>query len=1023
MENYETQFTEAKLASSCLVMMFEQISVEFLSKLDIESEILCLLEIAFSTIKQHSYHSYYVVLMNIIEIIVQFRPFVGRTGEIFAKFDKSLACLRNDTKSYFEAIKCINIILDNNPIKLAQDSNAQQIFDNLLQNLICIGDIESQLATMELILRVFNSELFQKLSYSPMLHEEEFQLLTTIEMNSFESDCRKFLTKFNSTRDTGVISIACVQVFPSANPNIQYKQPQEKNYDHFWVDFNMNSERISIICSSFSNKDDETYYDLWQTISLPKSALSGYSINAFYHKKIPENIGKTFELTLSFNNPIYDFICFGPHVEGKKISIIFPISYHVSVSSALTQLYGNSLASERISEPCWEIKIDNSKSFESPQAVIHQVEAQHEAVADEKFMSIPKMSEPVDSLVIKMYNESLCNSVSQASLNTEPVLSLNESIKTIESGQNIGRLQKHCQASFKNLRVKDNTSNNDRSHSTGTGKIHERAMNEQNQPGLSNNILSRWKDFKENSKKSKKEANIPNKKIDIHKFEIPRIDVSPEALDKSNKSQSHNTSLYSFKSLNESYDLETKNPIESEKKPKTLNKLQSKKLRSSKKGINEIKTKTVNSKKAKKTVLSSKNANVSDKNISSDPFSSTFVPKPSALKFTNLQNSLLLTPDVESDSKLITLSINDSNKNNHKNEPNLGNSEREIGGRGFDHVSIKNSSPFKVPEQKLPKIDANKVSEDDLRMDNVNLKSQNYFSDSIFDNNETLDSKPESNENLLSIPKSYPNKIVQESPTIKSDNLPCGDSDVTKSSKFDGKIYQPIRIDDVHSTTPVISKERKVSKNTSPLHSMHASTPKITKKSSKKKNEVLKNCQSDNYITKFEDHNDHLTDCAPTTCDDDIVSSFAKFCDNIQKVDSSNIVPKKSPDFYPIKSEDTSSIKSRNSPRPQIHNKKSFEYLSRSINDSPKVDSNSINLNCLKPDAVSSLKLKVLHENHKKILKSDEDIRHIFNEHNDAIDIKIEKINRDFSLIKVIIILISSFLICRITAIFINAYK
>uniref|UniRef100_A0A3B3S148 Synaptonemal complex protein 2 Spt16M-like domain-containing protein n=1 Tax=Paramormyrops kingsleyae TaxID=1676925 RepID=A0A3B3S148_9TELE len=135
----------------------------------------------------------------------------------------------------------------------------------------------------------------------------------------FLKDCRKFLNRLNSHfgDERRVFTFPCIKAFLDKT---ELFKPDDENLEKFWVDFNLGT-----CCISFFVNDPEGA--LWESINLPKAAISDYSIKEKDDQKI---------LTVRMEIPVAHI-----NIKGRTVKIIFESQY--DIQNAVRRALGDNL--------------------------------------------------------------------------------------------------------------------------------------------------------------------------------------------------------------------------------------------------------------------------------------------------------------------------------------------------------------------------------------------------------------------------------------------------------------------------------------------------------------------------------------------------------------------------------------------------------------------------------------------------------------------------------------------------------
>ncbi|KAJ8279587.1 hypothetical protein COCON_G00066530 [Conger conger] len=220
-----------------------------------------------------------------------------------------------------EAIRTINSILDRATKEERKKFTLSDDHCLLLQEfakvVLSVGDYEMQVAISEALCRMTVRKCREELVYKWFSNPAFGDSFKAINDREFETDCRKFLNEVNNSfgDERRVVTFPCVKAFLDLT---ELFMPDDKNLDKFWIDFN-----IGTSCISFFVNDPEG--TLWESINLPKTAVSGYNVLGCDEQKI---------LTVQMAIPVSH-----SKAKGRSIQIIFDAQY--DIGSAVKRAFGD----------------------------------------------------------------------------------------------------------------------------------------------------------------------------------------------------------------------------------------------------------------------------------------------------------------------------------------------------------------------------------------------------------------------------------------------------------------------------------------------------------------------------------------------------------------------------------------------------------------------------------------------------------------------------------------------------------
>ncbi|XP_069046994.1 synaptonemal complex protein 2-like isoform X3 [Lepisosteus oculatus] len=272
--------------------------------------------------------------------------FVLRLGMLVTDPDV-MFCLR------LEGIRTINSILDiatkEDRKKMSLSEQHCSLLEELAKLIVDAGDYEIQVAISEALCRMTLKKWREDLVYQWFVNPDFANSFKEINDREFETDCRKFLNKVNSSLGDirRVYTFPCIQAFLGTK---ELHKPDDAKLEEFWVDFNIGSS-----CISFFINDPEGA--LWDSVNLSKGAVSWYVVEETSEQKI---LTIHTEVLLSVNSK-----------EGKTVRIIFDTIH--DILSVVKMIFGEeklqkSLDSEWKTSVLNDIKVEKSNSiFPSPE--------------------------------------------------------------------------------------------------------------------------------------------------------------------------------------------------------------------------------------------------------------------------------------------------------------------------------------------------------------------------------------------------------------------------------------------------------------------------------------------------------------------------------------------------------------------------------------------------------------------------------------------------------------------------------
>ncbi|XP_063309130.1 synaptonemal complex protein 2-like [Pelobates fuscus] len=181
-----------------------------------------------------------------------------------------------------EALRTLNFILDNcsreEKKRLQSCEELCILTQDLARTILEAGDYDIQVAVSEALCRMMVKkwrDSFASRWFGDGILTEAFK---EIKDKDFETDCRKFLNILNTRRQDkrGVYTFPCITVLADMDKLIK---PQDDKLEHFWIDFNVESQCISFYIHN-------TEGSLWDSVRLQKDELSSYNLQEIDGQKI-----------------------------------------------------------------------------------------------------------------------------------------------------------------------------------------------------------------------------------------------------------------------------------------------------------------------------------------------------------------------------------------------------------------------------------------------------------------------------------------------------------------------------------------------------------------------------------------------------------------------------------------------------------------------------------------------------------------------------------------------------------------
>ncbi|XP_028646659.2 synaptonemal complex protein 2-like [Erpetoichthys calabaricus] len=227
-----------------------------------------------------------------------------------------------------EGIRTINCILDLSSKEERKKINLTEELTLLLSDfarlILRAGDYEMQVAIAEALCRMTLKKWREELVYRWFENRDFADSFKSINDREFETDCRKFLNKVNSSfgKESRVWTFPCIKAFLD---HIELHMPQDEHLEKFWIDFNLGSSSISF----FINDPEGS---LWDSVSLANESVGGFYVQEIHEQNILTILmevpissnKKNGEVVKIFFEPQFDILTatklvFGPQKEMKSL--------------------------------------------------------------------------------------------------------------------------------------------------------------------------------------------------------------------------------------------------------------------------------------------------------------------------------------------------------------------------------------------------------------------------------------------------------------------------------------------------------------------------------------------------------------------------------------------------------------------------------------------------------------------------------------------------------------------------------
>ncbi|XP_062612315.1 synaptonemal complex protein 2-like [Saccostrea cucullata] len=214
-----------------------------------------------------------------------------------------------------EVLKGCNMVMENCTLatkeKILERKDIPGKLKSVAAKLEILGDYECQVGIIECLFRIIPRK--QRMYYAKQFFSDGkiLQRFMLIKDANFETDCRIFLNEFNSSLNKKLVySIPCSWAVLGDKKLIK---PNDDEYDHFWVDFNTGTKRITLFCEQINDSEKES--EFWETISIRNEDVK--------EVKIQKKNG-SINLEIIFEKPIGVLFPSQSSVKGQHMQIHFP---------------------------------------------------------------------------------------------------------------------------------------------------------------------------------------------------------------------------------------------------------------------------------------------------------------------------------------------------------------------------------------------------------------------------------------------------------------------------------------------------------------------------------------------------------------------------------------------------------------------------------------------------------------------------------------------------------------------------
>ncbi|XP_006819579.1 uncharacterized protein LOC102802393 [Saccoglossus kowalevskii] len=280
---------------------------------------------------------------------------------------------------------------------LREKSDVKNLIQRLGRLIYTAGDFDMQIAIIEALSRMTLKSDRSQLSKEWFIRPSHIADFNSIRDQQFETDCRHFLNRLNSSMGDKqrVFSLPCLS---ASLGDVQMQKPIDENLHEFWTDFNSPG-------------------DLWETIAVGESDFEEYSVG--------DSVDCS-ELMITLKKDANELFTFLPNTHSRVLRLAFPKQYPlIKIATICFGLQKLHTTSKR-----------HKVSVASNNLAVHKADSSGD-VSDPTYPQSPKrQSLPVNSL-----SDSEQHSSAQLSGSRKPKVSIGREIMITPSSNSAAKLK------------------------------------------------------------------------------------------------------------------------------------------------------------------------------------------------------------------------------------------------------------------------------------------------------------------------------------------------------------------------------------------------------------------------------------------------------------------------------------------------------------------------------------------------------------------------------------------------------
>ncbi|XP_061175567.1 synaptonemal complex protein 2-like [Saccostrea echinata] len=323
LQNWEENAEELGSLQEMLYVLYTAASNADVAKKFIEVGISLMIEKIFDeALRNHQKgkNEWEVIEEQILDVVNALAEGLSEDRESFLLTfcPKCLELILKKQENYLhgiEVLKGCNMVMENCTLatkeKILKRTDIPGKLRSVAAKLEILGDYECQVGIIECLFRIIPRK--QRMYFAEQFFRDGkiLQQFMLIKDANFETDCRIFLNEFNASLNQKLVySIPCAWAVLGDKKLVK---PNDDDYDHFWVDFNTGTKRITVFCEQINDSVKES--EFWETISIRNEDVK--------EVKIQKKNGSV-NLEIIFEKPIGILFPSQSSVKGQHMQIHFP---------------------------------------------------------------------------------------------------------------------------------------------------------------------------------------------------------------------------------------------------------------------------------------------------------------------------------------------------------------------------------------------------------------------------------------------------------------------------------------------------------------------------------------------------------------------------------------------------------------------------------------------------------------------------------------------------------------------------